>query len=96
MHQAPRGGIEGIAPVQGAAVVPHHHVADAPFLAEDELRLRRVRPQRIEQRLALREFQPLDVAIAAPTEEQKYFLATQQVDACAPARAVRQEPCAGR
>jgi len=49
MQEAPRARVEGIAPVQGAAVVPDQDIADAPFLAEGEPRLRGVRPERIEQ-----------------------------------------------
>ena len=44
VYSAARGRVEGVAPVQRAAVVPHHHVAHAPFLAEGEARLRGVRP----------------------------------------------------
>src|SRR5260221_260607 len=70
MHYAARIGIEGIAPVQGAAVIPDHEIADFPLLAECESRLRRMRPERIEQRLAFLELEPHDVAVAPPAEEQ--------------------------
>src|SRR6185436_531219 len=70
VHQAPRRRVERVAAVQGAAVVPDHHVADAPLMAEDELRLRGVGPELVEQRLALGELESLDVAVAPPAEEQ--------------------------
>src|SRR4051812_13595263 len=44
VHEAPRGRVEGVAAVQGAAVVPDQHVARLPLLAEDEFQLRRMRP----------------------------------------------------
>ena len=47
-------GIERIAPVQDGQIVPHQHVADLPLVAHGEARLRRMRPERVEQRLALR------------------------------------------
>src|SRR3981081_4080926 len=70
MHHAARVGIEGIAPVQGAAVIPDHEIADLPLLAECESRLRRMRPERIEQGLAFFELEPHDVAVAPPAEEK--------------------------
>src|SRR5258706_16267201 len=70
MHYAARVGIEGIAPVQGAAVIPDHEIADLPLLAECESRLRRMRPERIEQGLAFLELEPDDVAVEPPAEEQ--------------------------
>src|SRR5712691_13249650 len=58
MHDAPRLGIERIAPMQDREIVPHEQVADLPLVAHGELRLRRVRPQRVEQRLALGHVRP--------------------------------------
>src|SRR3954469_19335960 len=70
MHQAAGVGIEGIATVQGAAVVPHHEVADLPYLAESELGLRRMRPELVEELLAFVERHADDPAVPAPAEEQ--------------------------
>src|SRR4051812_20359827 len=92
MHYAARIGIEGIAPVQRAAVVPDHEVTDLPLLAECESRLRGMRPELIEQRLALLELEPDDVAIAPPAEEQalapRFRMRAHQPVACpgSPAR----------
>jgi hypothetical protein len=41
LYQAPRAGVEWGAPVHREAVVPHHQVADLPFMGIDELVARR-------------------------------------------------------
>src|SRR5207249_4732781 len=70
IHEAPRVRVERVAPVQRAAVVPDQHGAHLPLLAKSELRLRRVRPQFVEQRFALGEREAQDVAVAPPPQEQ--------------------------
>src|SRR5687767_7591994 len=70
VEQAPRARIEGVAAVERAAVVPHHHVADAPLLAEGEARLRCMPPQLVEQPLAFFELEAHDVAVAPPAEKE--------------------------
>src|SRR5688572_18883861 len=52
-HVAAFVRVEGVAPVHGAAVVPHHQVADLPHLVPGQMRLGCMRPEAIEQRLAL-------------------------------------------
>src|ERR1700730_11301130 len=65
MHDAPRTGVERVAPVHGAAIVPQHQIADAPHVLPGELRPRHVAPQLIEQGFGGRELQPGDVGVAA-------------------------------
>src|SRR6185312_6580213 len=62
--------VKRVPPVQRAAVVPHEHVTRAPLLTKGELGPRCMRPQLVEQRLALRELQTRHVAVAPPAEEQ--------------------------
>jgi len=54
MHDAPRVGAEGVAPVQHREVVPHQEIADLPFMAHGELGLRGMGSERIEQSFAVR------------------------------------------
>src|SRR5207247_11143932 len=65
--------------VHGAAVVPHHHVARAPAMAEHETLLRRVRHEALEQRVALRPAHagemrhvPADVQDVAPGRSEEH------------------------
>src|SRR5262249_31954977 len=58
MHDPPRAGVERIAPVQHREVVPHQQVAHPPSMAHGKARLRRVRPQCIEQGVAVGNAQP--------------------------------------
>jgi hypothetical protein len=71
MHDAPRFRIEGVPPVQDRKVVPHQQIAHVPFVAHRKLRLRRVRPERVEQRFALGEGEPDDVTIRPAAEEER-------------------------
>src|SRR6476646_8346478 len=71
MHDAPRLRVERIAPVQYGKIVPHQHVAHLPFVAHGEARLRRVRPECVEQRFALRHFETDYVGIRAAAEKQR-------------------------
>src|SRR5258705_5285005 len=70
MHQAPRVRIERVAPVQRATVVPDQRVAHPPLLAEGKPGLSRVRPQFVEQRLALLQLHADDVAVAPAPEKE--------------------------
>src|SRR5581483_4747168 len=71
VHQPAGGGIEGVAAVHRAAVVPPDEVADLPVLAPGVFLLRRVRPQLVEQRLAFRHRQADDVGVDAAAEKQR-------------------------
>ncbi len=53
MHQAPGVRVEGVAPVHGAAVVPHHQVVGFPLLMSGEVGLGCVFPEPRQQILAL-------------------------------------------
>src|SRR5579863_7655194 len=70
VHDAAALRIERIAAVHHATVVPQDQVARPPLLVPLEFRLRRMRPQRVEQGFALCERQPRDVGVAAAAEEQ--------------------------
>jgi hypothetical protein len=49
MHDSTRTGIERVAVMHNAAIVPDHDVAGAPLMAPGELWLRRMAPQRVEK-----------------------------------------------
>src|SRR5262249_56267558 len=68
MHQPTCVGIKAIAPVDGASIVPEHEVAGLPDLSPDQLGLRDVPPEQIEQRLAFVELKSLDIGMAAPRQ----------------------------
>jgi len=70
MHHAPCIGVERVAPVHHATIVPEKKVALAPMVRKCVLRLGRMRPQQIEQLFALGDRQAFDVTIAAATEKQ--------------------------
>ena len=57
--------------MHGAAVVPHHHVADLPLLMPVVLRQRAVVPELVEQGLAVGRRQAHDVAAEAPAEIER-------------------------
>src|SRR5258706_13464558 len=61
VHDAARSGIEGIAAVERAAVVPQDEVVALPHLAKRELRLGRMRPEAVQGGLAFVAVQPDDV-----------------------------------
>src|SRR6266496_1589279 len=46
-------GVEWVAPMQHGEIVPHQEIADLPFIAHGKARLRRMCPERVEQRFAL-------------------------------------------
>jgi len=54
--------------VHGGEIVPQHEVADAPALIPGVPRRGRVRPQPVEQGVALLERDAVNIGIAAPTE----------------------------
>src|SRR5690242_17418695 len=70
MHDAPGLGIEGIAPMQHAEIVPHENVAHLPAMAHGKARLGRMRPQRIEQAFALGQVKAEHICIRTPAEEE--------------------------
>src|SRR5215475_9616682 len=70
VHNAPRAGIEGVTPVQHREIVPHQQIADLPFVAHQEARLRCVRPQSIEQRIAIGHLHTNDIAVWAAAQKQ--------------------------
>src|ERR1700720_2118791 len=55
VHDTPRGGVEGIAAVHHAAVVPQNEVADTPIIVPGELVAGRVSPDLVEQRFGIGE-----------------------------------------
>ena len=61
--------VEGIAPMHGAAVVPQHHIAEAPSMAPDEAGLRRMGPKAVQQFLAFRHRKAGDVGVRPAAEE---------------------------
>ena len=68
VHNAPRSGIERVAAVHDAPVVPQHEVADAPLMApRQRLRGRHV-PDAIEQRIGFIERQPFEPRVASATQ----------------------------
>src|SRR6266446_2079746 len=73
VHQPARRWIESVAAVHGAAIVPPHQIAGLPLLRTGELLLDRVRPQLVEELLALRHRQPDDIGVDAAAEEQRFL-----------------------
>src|SRR6266478_49169 len=71
MHDAPRSGIEGVAPMQHGEIVPHQKVADLPFMAHDKAWLRGMGPERIEQGLALDHPKTKHISIRPPAEKKR-------------------------
>src|SRR6266567_1491675 len=65
VHQAAARRIKRVAPVHRAAIVPPYQIADPPFLAPGESFLDGMRPEEIEQRLALRDREADDIGIDA-------------------------------
>src|SRR5262249_50652690 len=72
VHDAPRLGIERVAPMQHGKIVPHQEVADLPLMGQREARLRRVSPERIQQGFALGDLEANDVGIWPPAEKQRF------------------------
>ena len=63
-----------------ASVIPNHHITNGPAMRENEPIIRSVRPEPIEKRFALRNWNVNDIAVAPTTEEQRFAL-RQRVDA---------------
>src|ERR1700730_5003003 len=70
MHDAPRLGVERVAPMQHREIVPHQEIADLPFMAHDKARLRGMGPERIEQGLALDHLKAKHISIRPPAEKK--------------------------
>src|SRR4051812_20652843 len=63
MHDPARPGVERIAMMHYAAVIPHEYVAAAPLMMPCEIGARRVRPEHIEQRFRFVDGQAVDVRV---------------------------------
>src|SRR4029077_5140850 len=68
VHDAPRIGVERIAPMHGAAIVPQHQIADAPHVLPGKFRPRHIAPQLVKQSFGRREVKPGDIGVAAAAE----------------------------
>ena len=71
MHAAAAVAGEAVAAMHGAAVVPDDQIADLPPLGPGELVARGMRPELVQQRLALLQRQRRDVGAEAAAEEQR-------------------------
>src|SRR3977135_1781693 len=71
MHDAPRMGIEGSAPVQHREIVPHEQIANLPFVMHGESLLRGMRPQCIKHLLAVDYIHADDVAVWPTAKEHR-------------------------
>src|SRR5260370_17065899 len=71
MHDAPRFGVERVAPMQHGEIIPHQKIADLPFMAHDKARLRGMGPERIEQGLALDHLKAKHISIRPPAEKKR-------------------------
>src|SRR5258707_10088356 len=70
MHDPSRLRIERVAAVQDSEIVPHQHIAYLPLMAHGEPLLRRMRPQHVEQRLAVGDTHPSHVAVRPAAKKQ--------------------------
>src|SRR5438874_12017350 len=70
MHQPAAGGIECVAPMHRTAVVPPYQIAYPPFLAPGEFFLDRMRPEEIEQRVALLDRDANVIGVDPATDEE--------------------------
>jgi sodium-dependent dicarboxylate transporter 2/3/5 len=68
VHDTPAAGIERVAAVHDAAVVPEHQVAGAPLVTPRQRGVCGRLPDAIEQRVGLVERQPLEPRVAASPE----------------------------
>src|SRR5262245_17000563 len=57
MHDAPRGRIERVAPMHGAAIIPQHEIADSPDVLPGKFSPRHIAPQLVQQGFGLRKFE---------------------------------------
>src|ERR1041384_3565379 len=71
VHQAAGRGIEGVAAVHRAAIVPPDEVARLPILPPGEFLLGRVLPQEIEELLAFPNRQAENVGVDAAAAEKR-------------------------
>ena len=65
MHDAARIRVERIAPVHGAAIIPHDEIADAPDVLPGELGAIDEAPELTEKRLGFRKLEPDQIGVAA-------------------------------
>ena len=72
LHVTAERRVEGVAAVHDAAVVPHDHIAVAPFVRPFEGITGSVIPNDIEQFLALIDLHPNDPRIETPSQEQTF------------------------
>src|SRR5262245_65189351 len=68
VHDPSGAGIECVAPVHGAAIVPEHEIADAPDVLPGEFRPIDETPELVEQRLGLCKLEPDQISVAAAPE----------------------------
>src|SRR5204862_3056330 len=68
VHDAAAVRVECIAPMHGAAVVPHDEVTDAPHMLPCELRAIHKLPQLVEEGFRLRNIEPNQIGVAAPSQ----------------------------
>src|SRR6185437_4269046 len=74
VHETAQAFVEGVEAVHDAAVVPHDGIADSPRLVPGEALLSGVRPDRVEQLLALLDAEAVDVGARPAAEEQGFTL----------------------
>src|SRR5262245_11821600 len=72
VHQTARIGRKRVVVMHGAPVVPDQKIADPPLVLPDVFVLARVRPDCVEQLLALFERQPEDVRVEAAPKVQAF------------------------
>src|SRR5215471_9767856 len=70
MHDAPRGWIERVAPVHGAAIIPQHEIADPPDMLPRKFSPRHMAPQLVQQGFGFGKLEPRKVSVAAAAEIQ--------------------------
>src|SRR5262245_47170638 len=63
-------GVERIAAMHRAAVIPQHEVAGTPLMPPDDFVASRVRPQFVEQPFRFAQRYPTDVSVAPPAKVQ--------------------------
>src|SRR5262249_62399918 len=72
VHQAPCLGIKRVATMQHGEIVPHQEIANLPLVAHDKVRLRRMLPQRVEQRFAFSHAETAHVSVGTATKEKRF------------------------
>src|SRR5712671_7413304 len=71
VHQPASCGVQGVAAMHGAAIVPPYQIADAPILTPREFLLRRMRPEKVQEAFALRDRKADDIGIDPASKEQR-------------------------